>query len=161
MKSFLSFGMVIIFSTSALAGILDNTIFDRRSPVEKCQSLIADSYGGYSDLLSACSKITTDQAAKCVKKLTDAGAKASTAKIKICGYVNTDDGLRAMSAVIDHLGAEGEDNLVATSFSDTKAESDCVIGLVKRTHTLMARDIVACNVDTTFATLKRLALVNL
>ena len=156
MKKLTSALMVFLFTATSSASIFDNTIFDRRSPVEKCQSFVADTYGGYSDLLSSCSSIKTDQAAKCVKMLTDVRAEASTAKIKMCGYVNTDEGVAAMRAVIEAQGGNMIENLVAVSFSDTKAESECVQGLIKRTGYAMAKDIVACNVDTTFATLKRL-----
>lgn len=159
MKAILGVVVALMCSSTAMAGILDDTIFDRRSPVEKCQSQVADSYGGYSDLLAACSSVQTDYGYKCIKKVSLVGGKASVAKVKTCGFVNTAEGLKAMNSVLSTFGT-AEDLMVAASFADTKAESDCVSGLVSKADQVSVKSIVSCTSDGFLSFLKRMAVVN-
>ncbi|KHD88051.1 MAG: hypothetical protein OM95_11035 [Bdellovibrio sp. ArHS] len=159
MKSILVALVTLLAMSSASAGILDNTPFDRRTPVEKCQDHIADTYGGYADLLAGCSDIRTDQAVKCLKALNQKGHSISRTKIAICGHIRTDEALVAINAVVS-VGFESGDMLTAASLADTKTEAACVSGLIKNASKISVKNLVSCSDDGVFAFLKRLAQVS-
>lgn len=63
--------------------------FDRRSPVEKCQSQIADSYGASEDLMVAASLADSTPEAECVRGLTKRSSDVSVKSLVDC----TQDGI--------------------------------------------------------------------
>lgn len=145
MKLFLTL-LSVMTAQLSVAGIFDGSPLDPRNPVQICQSYVSNNFSSDPQFLSACGRITTRFAYKCLENVSTKNG-LSLLTMSTCSFVNTSDSLSAVEAVSKSFNINNE-ILVALSFADTKPESTCVKGLVDRSTTISIQTVMKCNQET-------------
>ncbi|MFN8847997.1 MAG: hypothetical protein ACK5V3_17095 [Bdellovibrionales bacterium] len=143
MKSPLFFG-IFVFGALSHAGVFDGSPLDPRNPVEVCQKYVDSNFSSNPEFLSACGKITTRFAYKCIENVSEKVGGLSVLTINSCSFVNNKESLLALQSLIKNFPINNE-LIVAASFSNTPAESTCVVGIANRLSEMSLRTVMKCN----------------
>jgi hypothetical protein len=138
--------LVLFVCSFSQAGIFDGSPLDPRNPVQICQTYVESNFSSNPELLSACGKITTRFAYKCVENVSEKVGGLSVLTVHTCSFVDTKESLSALQAIIKNFPINNE-LVVAASFSNTVPESTCVVGIANRLSEMSIRSVMNCNRD--------------
>lgn len=148
----------LFFTSFGFAGIFDGTPLDPRNPVEKCQDFVQKDFPSAPRFIATCGRITTDSAFKCLKVVSKNQSGLSKTQMNTYSFIDTKDSEKSLAVIAKQFPLTDE-ILLALTFTNTKSESKCVEGLVKRLTSISASLIMECNQESGWELTKRIARV--